>query len=190
MIYRFRPLLSNHYLKTESTNWMKTIFKAHPSTAFLKKDFVVGMLMYFRAEIIFAYGNLHPVAGKLQLSLWEVSTAIVGSSFPAKQKEVFFLVFYMSGCFRATRLKSLNIVILLVCYQPRLSFVALPLFLCQSQPPVSTASLLFPLPFNQALPWPWIATVLSTFNYDHTVQGFESLSCRAGRFLITKLISK
>lgn len=97
----------------------------------------------------------------------------------------------MSGCcFRATRLKSLNIVILLVCYHPRLSFVALPLFLCQSQPPVSTASLLFPLPFNQSLPQSWIATVLSTFNYDHTVQGFESLSCRAGRFLITKLISK
>lgn len=65
---------------------MKTILKAHPSTAFLKKVFVVGMLMYFRAEIIFAYGNLHPVAGKLQLSLWEVSTAIVEFFFSSKTK--------------------------------------------------------------------------------------------------------
>lgn len=65
---------------------MKTILKAHSSTAFLQKDFVVGMLMYFRAEIIFVYGNLRPVAAKLQLSLWEVRTAIVEFFFSSKTK--------------------------------------------------------------------------------------------------------
>lgn len=34
------------------------------------------------------------------------------------------------------------------------------------------------------------STVLSIFNYNHTVQGFQALSCRAGTILITKLKSK
>lgn len=34
------------------------------------------------------------------------------------------------------------------------------------------------------------STVLSIFNYNHTVQGFQALSWRAGTILITKLISK
>lgn len=37
------------------------------------KDFAVPMLMYLSAGIIFAFGKLHPVVGKLQLSFWGIS---------------------------------------------------------------------------------------------------------------------
>lgn len=61
-----------------------------------------------------------------------------------------------------------------------------------TQPPQSPPkySLLLPLSCCWSPLLPKTATVLSIFNYDHTERGFESLSCKAGRFLITKLISK
>lgn len=164
------------------------------STAFVIKDFVVTVLMYLRAEIIFAFGKLHPVVGKLQPSLWwtSTSTMMLFSSVKTKGNSSFpdVLCVCLLGAVRLQSFSFFYFLFLFVSYQPRLLFVSLPLSVSPSQPPICTASLLFPLSFSQTVPQPWIATVLSIFNYDHTVQGFESLSCRAGRFLITKLISK
>ncbi len=62
------------------------------SPAFVIKDLVVTVLIYLRAEIIFAFGKLHPLAGKLQPSLWGTSTSTVVmlfSSFKTKGNSSF-----------------------------------------------------------------------------------------------------
>lgn len=51
------------------------------SPAFVIKDAVVTILMYLRAEIIFAFGKLHPSAGKLQPSLLGESTSMMVMPF-------------------------------------------------------------------------------------------------------------
>lgn len=70
MIYRFKPLLFNHYLQTVST---KLFLLDTSRTVFVIKDFAGPMLMYLSAGIIFAFGKLHPVVGKLQLGFWGIS---------------------------------------------------------------------------------------------------------------------
>lgn len=73
------------------------------------KDFVVTVLMYLRAEIIFAFGKLHPVVGKLQPSLWSTSTSTVMlfSSVKTKGNSSFPDVLCV-GVLGAVRLKSFS----------------------------------------------------------------------------------
>lgn len=150
--------------------------------------------MYLSAGIIFSFGKLHPVVGKLQLSLWGTSMSTMhscsvqakgNSSFPAVFKQLW------RGEWLWWKSPSGFLFFVFVCfYQPRLLFVLLPLTglptlppSCHSSPPCYFLCHAAGRPRCPRLP-------LSIFNYDHTERGFESLSCKAARFLITKLISK
>lgn len=111
----------------------------------------------------------------------------------SKQKEIaVFLVFYVCGCVGTTRLKSLSFVFFrFVC------FLTTKAALCVSSslsPSIPTPSQHLPRRHFLSHPARLVhvpaSTVLSIFNYNHTVQGFQALSCRAGTILITKLKSK
>lgn len=68
MIDRFQPFLIITSRQSPQ-NRRKRFFLVTSSFALLIKDFVVTVLMHLRAEIIFAFGKLHPTVGKLQPSL-------------------------------------------------------------------------------------------------------------------------
>ena len=82
------------------------------SSAFGIKDFMVTVLIYLRAEIIFAFGSLHPLAGKLQPSIYGVSISVAAplfSPFKTKGNSSFPAVFL----WRASQIKILR---LFVCF--------------------------------------------------------------------------
>lgn len=199
MTYRFQPLLFNHYLQTGSTKQTKTILILHSPPRCISDQRFCGPwpLMYLSAGIIFAFGKLHPVVGKLQLSLWGTSTSTMHScSVQAKGNSSFPAVFEQLWRGEWLRLKSQSLFFFIFCF---CLFLPAKATLCAPSSHWPThpipqlppkPSLLLPLSCCWSLLLPKTATVLSIFNYDHTERGFESLSCKAGRFLITKLISK
>ncbi len=99
--------------------------------AFVIKDYVVTMLIYLRAKIIFAFGKLHPLAGKLQPSLWELSTSTVVMLFSLiKQKEiVVFLLFCVCSCVGRCWIKIFCLFIL-VCFLPARTILCVSSSLC------------------------------------------------------------
>lgn len=112
IIYRFQPLLFNHYLQTGSTKQTKTILILHsPSPCCISDQRFCGPqpLKFLSAGIIFAFGKLHPVVGKLQLSLWGTNASTMhSSSGQAKGNSSFPAVFAQLWRGEWLRWKSLS----------------------------------------------------------------------------------
>lgn len=157
-------------------------------SAFVTAGFVVT---YLRVEIIIVDGWLHP---GYQIIAWPLRTST--------STAVFFFFVKTEGnssfpgglcvwvCWKH------KIKIFKLCYFFFVCFLTTKAALCVS----SSLSPSIPNPQSALPPCHFLSrsvrlvcipasTVVSIFNYNHTAEGFQALSCRAGTILITKLIS-
>lgn len=149
------------------------------------------VVTYLRVEIIIVDGWLHP---GYQIIAWPLKTC-------TSTAVLFFFVKTEGNC------SFPGVLCVWVCWNHKIKIFKLCYFfvcflttkaaLCVSSslfPPIPNPQSALPpchfLSHSARLVCIPGSTVLSIFNYNHTVQGFQALSWRAGTILITKLISK